>query len=150
MSASLKRLGLCEVSIRLGKESYQNENDQLNDSDRYFGAICLALSPSLRYLIGSAEYPKDLQTKLDRTFGKNNEDHYNTLDSTPNTTRVLDSKFLTSTLSDDFFQDEEEAQSSTQSIRIEESLLAVTPSPDAPKVYDISHISSPHMAEIEE
>ena len=73
---SLKRRGLYEVSIGLGKESYENENDWLNYCDRYFGAICLALSPSLRYLISSAEYPKDLWTKLDRTFGKHNEDHY--------------------------------------------------------------------------
>ena len=60
MIASMKRRGLYEVYIGLGKESYQNENDWLNDGDRAFGAICLALSPSLRYLIGSAEYPKDL------------------------------------------------------------------------------------------
>ena len=54
LNASLKRQGLYEVSIGLGKESYENENDWMNDVDRYFGAICLALSPSLRYLIGSA------------------------------------------------------------------------------------------------
>ena len=151
MIASLKRKGLYEVSIGLGKESYenQNENEWLNDGDRAFGAICLALSPSLRYLIGSAEYPKDLWTKLDRTFGKNNEDHNRTLEITSSTTRVLYSKFLASTLSDEFFQDEEEAESSTQSIRIEESLLAVTPSLDAPEVCYIYEISSPHMDEIE-
>ena len=44
-------------------------------------------------------------------------------------------------------QDEEEAKSSTKSIRIEESLLGVTPSPVAPKVYEISDISSPHIAD---
>ena len=69
--ASLKRKGLYEVSIGLGKDSYENENDWLNDGDRAFGTICLALSLSLRYLIGSTEYPKDLWKKLDRTFGKN-------------------------------------------------------------------------------
>ena len=52
MNASLKRQGLYEVSIGLGKESYEYENDRLNDGDRAFGAICLALTPSLRYLIG--------------------------------------------------------------------------------------------------
>ena len=61
------------------------------------------------------------------------------------TTRVLYSKFLASTLSDEVVQDEEEAGSSSQSIRIEESLLGVTPSPTAPEVYEISDISSPHM-----
>ena len=44
MIASLKRLGLYEVSIGLGKESYENENDWINDGDRAFGAIGLALS----------------------------------------------------------------------------------------------------------
>ena len=48
------------MSIGLGKESYENKNDWINDGDGAFGAICLALSPSLRYLIKSVEYPKDL------------------------------------------------------------------------------------------
>ena len=138
--------GLYEVSIRLGKESYQNENDWINDSDRAIGEICLALSPSLYYLIlGSAEYPKEVWTILDKTFGKHNEDHNSTLAITASTTRALYSKVSASTLSD-----EEEAKSCTQSIRIEESLLAVTPSLDAPEVCEISDISSPHMAETKE
>ena len=37
-----------------------------------------------------------------------------------------------------------------QSIRIEDSLHAVTPSPDAPEVHEISDISSSHIAETEE
>ena len=116
MIASLKREDLYEVSIGLGKESYENENDWLNDCDKSFGTICLALSPSFLYLVKSVEYPKDLWTKLDRTFGKHNEDHNSTLKSTPSTTRVLDSKLPSSTLFDEVVQDEEEAESSTQSI----------------------------------
>ena len=85
--------------------------------------ICLALSPSLHYLISSAEYPKDLWTKLDRTFGKHNEDQKSTLEMTSITTIFIYSKFLASTLSDEVVQDEEKTKSSTQSIRIEESLL---------------------------
>ena len=87
---------------------------------------------------------------MDRTFGKYNEDHNSTLEITSSTTRVLYSKVSPSTRSDEVVQDEEEAESSTQSIRIEESLLAVSPSPDAPEVCEISDISSPHMNEIEE
>ena len=87
---------------------------------------------------------------MDKTFGKNNEDNNITLESTPSSTRFLDPKVLSSTLSDEVVQDEEKAKSSTQSIRIEESLLAVTPSPDAPEDCEISDISSPHMAETEE
>ena len=47
-------------------------------------------------------------------------------------------------------EDEEEAEFSLQSIRVEESLLGVNPSPAAPQVYDISDISSPHTANLEE
>ena len=43
-------------------------------------------------------------------------------------------------------QDKEKAKSSTQSIRIEESLLGVAPSPAASEVYEISDISSSHIA----
>ena len=73
MISSLKRQGLYEVSIGLGKEYYENENYQINDGDGAFGAISLALSPGLRYLTESGEYAKDLCKKLDKTFGKNNE-----------------------------------------------------------------------------
>ena len=93
------------MSIGLGKESYENDNDCLTDGDKGFGAIGLALSPSLCYLTKFVEYPKDLWKKLDKKFGKHNEDHNRTLESTPNTTRVLDSKLLVSTLSDEVVQD---------------------------------------------
>ena len=94
----------------------------------------------MRYLIDYVEYPIDLSIELDRTFGKHNEDHYINLESTPNTTRFIYSKFSASTLSDEFVQDEEEAESSTRSMCIEESILGVTPSPVAPKVYEIYDI----------
>ena len=103
MISSLKRQDLYEVSIGIGKESCEDENDFLNDGDRAFVTICLALSPSLCYLVKSIEYPKDLQTKQDRTFGKNNEDHNRNLEITPRTKRYFYSKFLASTLSDEFF-----------------------------------------------
>ena len=77
-------------------------------------------SPSLRYLIESTEYLKDLSIELDRTFGKHNEDIYSNLGRTLRTTRVIYSKVLASILSNEVVQDEEEAESSTQSIRIEE------------------------------
>ena len=116
MISSLKRQDLYEVSIGLGKESYDNENDWISDGDAVFGAIGLSLSPSLAYLTKSVEYPKDLSIELDRTFGKHSEDHNNTLESTPNTARFLDPKLSASTLSDEVVRDEEETKSSTQSI----------------------------------
>ena len=147
MIASLKRQDLYEVSIGLGEESFESQNDCLNECDAAFGTICMALSPSMCYLKRSVEYPEDILTTLERTFGKHNEDHHSTLEITSSTTRFLYSKLLASTLYDEVVQDEEEEKSFTQSIRIEESLLVVTPSPDAPEVYEIYDISSPHMDE---
>ena len=106
MIAYLKRQGLYEVSIGLGNESYDNENDWINDGDRAFGAICLALSDSLYFLLVLLN-TQDLWIKLDKTFSKNNEDHNSTLDITSSTTRVLYSKFLAATLSDQVVQDED-------------------------------------------
>ena len=39
MIAYLKRRGLYEVSIGILRETYENENDWLNDIDRAFGSI---------------------------------------------------------------------------------------------------------------
>ena len=60
MIASLKRQDLYEVSIGLGKESYEYDNEWINESDRYFYRICLSFSPSLLYLINYDEHPKNL------------------------------------------------------------------------------------------
>ena len=149
MISSLMRQGLSRVSIGLGKECFSKIN-WLNKSDGSFGTIATGPSPSLRYLIRSIEDPKELWTRLDRTFGMIYEDHNSTLERKSSTVRILDPKILASTLPDEVVQDKEEAEASTQSIRIEDSLHAVTPSPDAPKVHEISDISSPHIAETEE
>ena len=54
MILSLKIQGIYEVSIGIGKESYKDENDWLNDGDRAFGRTGLAISANLCYLIDSA------------------------------------------------------------------------------------------------
>ena len=64
--------------------------------------------------------------------------------------RIHHDEFIPSPTKKQIVEDEEEAEFFLQSIRIEECLLGVTPSPAAPKVYDISDISSPHMADPEE
>ena len=110
MIASLKRQGLYEVSMGLGKKYYEYEKDWLNDSDRAYGAICGTFSLSLLIdLIDFVEYLKDLWIELGRIFGNHNEDISSNLGSTFRTTTVLYSKVSTSTLSDEFVQDEEEA-----------------------------------------
>ena len=68
MLSSLKIQGLYEVSIGVGEESFEEPGDWLNECDREIGAICLAISPSMRYLIDSIEYPKDIWTTLDRVL----------------------------------------------------------------------------------
>ena len=62
MIASLKRQGLYEVSMGLGKEYYEYENEWVNDGDIYFRTICISFSLILHYLIDYAKYPKDLWT----------------------------------------------------------------------------------------
>ena len=89
----------------------------------------------MRYHSRSIKDPQELWERLERTFGC--------------TWSILDPKILASTLSDEVVQYEEEVEASTQSIRIEDSLYAVTPSPDAPKVHEICDISSSHIAETE-
>ena len=69
---------------------------------------------------------------------------------TSSTISILDPKILASTLSDEVVQDKEEAEASTQLIRIEDSRYALTPSPDAPEVHEISDISYSNIVEIEE
>ena len=106
MISYLKRQDLYEISIGASEESYEEPSDWLNDSDKEIGAICLAISPIMHYLIDSIEYPKDIWTELDRNFGKYNEDNYSSLESTPRTTRVLSSKVSSSILSDEVVKDE--------------------------------------------
>ena len=119
MIASLKRQDLYEVSIGVGEESYESKNDWLNACDGDFGTIGITLYSSLRYLSRSIEDPKELWTRLDRTFGNIDEDHNSTLESTYSTIIVIDPKFPASNLSTEVVQDAEEAEASTQSIRIE-------------------------------
>ena len=74
MISYLKRQGLYEISIGASEDSYEEPSDWVNDCDREIGAICLAISPCMRYLIDSIDYPKDLWTTLERFLGKDNED----------------------------------------------------------------------------
>ena len=64
--------------------------------------------------------------------------------------KIQHDDFMPSPTEKQIVEDEEEADFSLQSIRMEESLLEVTPYPASPEVYEISGISSPHMADPEE
>ena len=107
----------------------------------------MAISPSMRYLKRYVKNPKDLWKILDRTFGMIDEDHNRNLERIYRTIRIINPKISSSTLSNEVVQDEEEAEASTQSIQIEFSLLAVSPSPNALEVCEIYDSLYPHMSE---
>ena len=80
----------------------------MDEFDIDFGAMCLAISPSMHYLVDYADYPKDLWTKLDRDLSKHNKDHSRNLESAHSTSVVsLFQDVLTSTVSEEFVHDEE-------------------------------------------
>ena len=106
----LKRQDLLWVSNGIGRKYFESENDWLNAKDVAFEIMKLALSPSLRYLSRSIEDPKELRTRLDRTFGKIDEDHNSTLKSTSSTISIPDPKISAFTLSNEVVQDEEELE----------------------------------------
>ena len=71
MSTYLKRQCLFDVSIgALSKlESYEENIYWLNDYDRAYGIMCLAMSPNIHHLIDSVEYPFEIWNNLDKSFG---------------------------------------------------------------------------------
>ena len=66
MVAYLESHDLLDVSFGDGKESYEKENDWLNDYDREYGSMCMVMSPHMCYLMESVEYPFELQRNIDR------------------------------------------------------------------------------------
>ena len=100
MIICLRRQKLFSVSIGLGRNSFESDNDWLKAKDKAFEIMELALSPSMRYHSRSIKDPQELWTRLDRTFGMIDEDHNSTLESISNTISILYSKVSASTLSD--------------------------------------------------
>ena len=50
-------------------DSYEEKCFWLNDCDRAYGTMCLAIPPTMRYLLDSVEYPFDLWRNLDEALG---------------------------------------------------------------------------------
>ena len=71
MSAHLKRQGLFDVSIGalIEPKSYEENIDWMNNCDRAYGIMCLAMSPNIHHLIDSGEYPFELWKILEKYFG---------------------------------------------------------------------------------
>ena len=60
MITSLKSQDLYEVSIGIVEESFEREDDWINECDAAYGTMCMAISPSMGYLKRSVKNPKDL------------------------------------------------------------------------------------------
>ena len=104
----LNKKGLYEISIGAGEESYEELSDLLNDCDREIGPICLAISPSMRYLTDYVEYPKDIWTTLDGVLGKDNEDPSSYVEGASSSSMIsLSQDVLASTVSDEVDHEEE-------------------------------------------
>ena len=87
----------------------------MNENDRDFGAMCVAISPRKCYLIDFAKYPNDLSTTLDRVLGKHNEDHSSNLERTPSTSICTISQYVSaSIISNEAVHGEEVANSTNQ------------------------------------
>ena len=71
MCAYLKRQCLYDVSIGAMSEpkSYEEKCDWINDCDRAYGTMCLAIPPTMPYLFDSIEYPFDIWRNIDEALG---------------------------------------------------------------------------------
>ena len=71
MCAYLKRKCLYDLSIGVvnNPESYEGKCDWLSDCNRAYGTMCLAIPPTMRYLLDSVEYPFELWRNLDEALG---------------------------------------------------------------------------------
>ena len=60
-----------DVSIGAVKEpeSFKEKDSWLNDNDRAYGTMCLAIPPIMRYILDSANYPFELWRNLDEAIG---------------------------------------------------------------------------------
>ena len=71
MSPYLKRQ--CPFDVSIGAlsepESYEENIEWINNCDRYYGIMCLVMSPNTHNLIDSVEYPFGLWNNLDKDFG---------------------------------------------------------------------------------
>ena len=62
---------LYDVSIGVAREpkSCQEKDAWLNDNYRAYGTMCLAMPPTMHYLIDSIEYSFELWRNIDKDLG---------------------------------------------------------------------------------
>ena len=73
MVAYLERHDILDVPFGVGKESYEEENDWLNDCDRSYGSMGMVMSPNMHYLMEFVEYPIEFWRNIDRAFSVQRE-----------------------------------------------------------------------------
>ena len=64
MFVFLNRQDIYWVSNGFGRESFESENDWINEKDATFEIMKLALSPSLRYLSRSIKDPEEICVEI--------------------------------------------------------------------------------------
>ena len=76
MCACIKRQYLYDVSIGAVREpeSFQEKDAWLNDNDRAYGTMCLAIPPTMCYILDSVDYPLELWRNLHESLGMQEED----------------------------------------------------------------------------
>ena len=76
MCAYLNMKCLYDVSIGAMREteSFQEKYVWINDNDRAYGTMCLAIPPTMHYLLVFADYPFELWINLDEAIGMQQED----------------------------------------------------------------------------
>ena len=107
MSTYLKRQCLFDVSIGAlsEPESYEEKIDWINNYDRYYGIMCLGMSPNIYHLIYFAEFPFELWNNLEKYFGV--QEVEDEAWSEPNISSCsLSQDSLASTFFDEFIYDE--------------------------------------------
>ena len=70
MIAYLKSHELFDVSIGVVAmpESHDEKSIWFNNSDKAYGAMCLAIPPRMCYLIDVVEFPNEIWSILDKSF----------------------------------------------------------------------------------
>ena len=75
-STYLKSQCLFDFSIGALSEpkSYEEKIEWMNNCDRSYAIMCLAMSPNIHHLIHFVEYPFEIWKNLDKYFGMQKED----------------------------------------------------------------------------
>ena len=76
MIAYLKSHELFDVCIGVVAmpESDDEKSIWFNNCDREYGSMCLDIPPKMRYLIDVVEFPSEIWSRLDKSFGQQTEE----------------------------------------------------------------------------